>query len=588
MITLTNLKVLFFYTGVFLLQVAIPIAGISPAFAIQNNRPKLGGVPLACHVQQNSYQSPPDVFPNLSKLFEHYLAANNYSVALKIIELTFDNKHKFDMLSQVANAYLDAGYKDKAIALLSQTLKLAPRVEDSSYKALILINIGNNFIKAGRQGQATESFVKSDRVMQNLMQSYKADDLEVEISQIAIGRRMPDEKVTSERPRSVIKVNSLEFQFNQVNIFEKIAEGYIAVSRPQHAIKILSQALHLVQSLPYKDPTFKAEVLAGLSIKYSLAGDQAKADDILAQSRQIAQDIPEEIIKSLALRRIADQFIGANNWKQLWEVLANNLQYAETINSPLFREIVLNDAARAWSKSNHFQAAMGIADLIQNPVFKSKLKLNIVDDLLTVPSEKEKVLAIIQDVYKVVKSIPDSSEKDDILSSIAVKYAKVGQFEQALQIANQLKSDRNQKSALSWIAIYYAKAGQPDQGLQITKRVGDDEDFLVLIVEKYIDAGYPNQVINLLSLIKFQEESTKSSQLESIAQQLVWVGQLDGALHTANLIDDVNIKNRTLALIAYQYAEAGQYLKAKEITQVLNNSAERQWLTQLLTCTQQQ
>ncbi|MEH2227567.1 hypothetical protein [Nostoc sp.] len=155
-------------------------------------------------------------------------------------------------------------------------------------------------------------------------------------------------------------------------------------------------------------------------------------------------------------------------------------------------------------------------------------------------------------------------------------------------IANQLKSDRNQKSALSWIAIYYAKAGQPDQGLQITKRVGDDEDFLVLIVEKYIDAGYPNQVINLLSLIKFKEESTKSSQLESIAQQLVWVGQLDGALHTANLIDDINIKNRTLALIAYQYAEAGQYLKAKEITQVLNNSAERQWLTQLLTCTQQQ
>ncbi|MEP0998778.1 hypothetical protein NC974_11925 [Leptolyngbya sp. SLC-A1] len=236
----------------------------------------------------------------------------------------------------------------------------------------------------------------------------------------------------------------------------------------------------------------------------------------------------------------------------------------------------------------------------------------------------DQAVAILAEAYQAGKSIvpnANHSQADaDALGQVAVGYAKIGDFERAMQIVEEIQptsyrqaalgnmasayaaadnleaaiklaeSDPNRngvmigivrhylqekqpdqawqfvqaqqvKGMLSEVAIGYLDAGQPEQALQLVQ-TGNLEGFMPEIVQGYAESGQPEQAMQLA-----QSEEIPwmlPSVVEGFAQQ----GQFDAALQTAQSIANPRHRAEAFIAIARAYTEPPAGVQGQRFAQI--------------------
>lgn len=136
-----------------------------------------------------------------------------------------------------------------------------------------------------------------------------------------------------------------------------------------------------------------------------------------------------------------------------------------------------------------------------------------------------------------IAQLLNGSSRSIVWESIAVEFAKVGQFERALDIARNTASESDNME----IAIEFAKVGQFEKALDIARNTVDEFD---------------------------------DSQ---IAIELFRIGKYDQALGIAQSVEDGSYRENIFTSFAKTLTSSGQVEKALQLTQQVHPS-EKDWI----------
>ncbi len=247
----------------------------------------------------------------------------------------------------------------------------------------------------------------------------------------------------------------------------------------------------------------------------------------------------------------------------------------------------------AQAEQSPISCALLVAKTIEDPTERSKAMASIAGTLAEA-GQREQALQLLSEAREVarIKPWPDLR----LWCAIAGKYAEAGQQEQASRIlaetlitaqtVNRIYDDMKQNGlwVLPDIAIQYAKIGEFDQALQtadgIKKPARDRIKAWIGIAGEYAKAGQKEQAAQLLSVAleaakMFAEEESvyeKSKPFTDIAGVYTQIGQkeqatlvLSQALKKAMTIPDSGNKLEALAGIAINHAKNGEFNQAHEV-----------------------
>ncbi len=146
----------------------------------------------------------------------------------------------------------------------------------------------------------------------------------------------------------------------------------------------------------------------------------------------------------------------------------------------------------------------------------------------------------------------------------AREYLKAGQLEKAMQIAQAIADNEGKDLFLADIAYEYAKAGQSDRALQIVEKIHNDRknEVLSVVVKNYVDGGdfeWAKQIAEIIKDPDDDEDDWKWEAVSDIAYGYAKAGQFDKALEFAENLENEYHKDEALWAIAYRYAELGQF-----------------------------
>jgi predicted negative regulator of RcsB-dependent stress response len=362
-------------------------------------------------------------------------------------------------------------------------------------------------------------------------------------------------------------------------LLKRIAAAYAEIGKYDQALKITNVL---------KKPYGRAKSLTEIASCCLKAGEKDKACNFLSQALQVSKTIKDDFIKSESLERTAVKYAEAGQFDQA-------LQIANTINRACYKASALAEIASNYAKV----------------------------------SQMDKASEILFQAFEAAKQEDNSAIANDNLTEIAVKYAEIGQYGQALQVANTIGSTRLKAEALGGIAanmkpeqteksadilskslqeakkiedaklqavtsgriaIKFAQTGQYDQALQIANTIKKPvykAGILTKVASNYAQAGQKDKAADILyqaSEAAVEADSDLSIFLSGtmIASNYIKIGQKDRAcfilskvLPLADAMSNEDLKNAMLANTVAKYAQAGQYNQALQIAKEITIPASK-------------
>jgi len=244
----------------------------------------------------------------------------------------------------------------------------------------------------------------------------------------------------------------------------------------------------------------------------------------------------------------------------------------------------------AEAEQQRLSCAMLVAKTIEDIPTKTKSLTEIAVKYASI-GQKKRADQILFKALELAKTIEKAPKRIESLSEIAVKHSEIGQKEKANQILSQAfqivpnepKEIHNPYTILFELAVKYAKIGQLDIALEMAEKfeVFESESYkdtkrqyrteaMAEIALKYAEDGQKEKANQIISqainiTLKIQNKYSKAISLRYIASTCDETGQLEKALEVAETIPVQNIKALALAEIALKYSEVGQKEKANQI-----------------------
>ncbi|MBH8562805.1 tetratricopeptide repeat protein [Nostoc sp. CENA67] len=519
--------------------------------SVQVVKSQLGGIPVVCHLQEINREP-----EKLTNLLDSYLAAKEYNLALQLVEKSTSSEFKVSALNQIASSYLEVKQKDKAILLLAKALQIAKSLDGYSTKVKALLNTGHNLIAVGRKNQAITAF-------------------SLGVQEVQIWQKAP---TVPPIPGSTADREDGEAKY--AIFLTQFAAGYTAAGKSDQAVKVLAQSLRLSQTLTDKQE--QVNLLVDLSIQYDAAGQAKKAQELFTQSLEITENFGDENNQASVLLTIAIKLSQAKQTNKLAVVIERLLEISQNTKSDL-QVFYARYLIKLWLTVDRSDQAIIIANNIKDTFTRTRL-LNIIADYYLKANQRQKSLAILNQIYTLTQTIEDTSKRDYALVFISPDYAKAGKIDQVLQVIAKIE-DTNRRS-FAWTSVIQelSNAKKFDQVLQLLPHIEENVvgTALSAIAIKYATEGKFQQALELVNTIDNEFDQTKA--LVAIANHYLKLEQLKLAFEIAQLITNVKDKSEILEAIARSYDESGEYPKAKQVAQAIPNTTQRNLLIKLLTC----
>ncbi|MBE9159882.1 hypothetical protein IQ265_24050 [Nodosilinea sp. LEGE 06152] len=490
------------------------------------------------------------------------------------------------LLSDIAFQYAKLGNSQQATTVSEQALEAAAAMEPC-FKANALAKVAGSYWLIGQEAEG-------QRKVTEAIETARAQ----EVTGCSSSATSPTESLMN---RAVELSDEGQFELaialasgmGDPLALSKIAADLLDAGQSQRADELLKEAIAQTQTIKEAlgqpqttdDAYFQTRTLSNMSMNLTLAGHSEPAKVVLEQAIRSAEtmetDNPERAsLQGSALLWTARQFaeLGANDraialLDQTVPKIRNRSadpfpldkvnQFVEA--AILYQQVGLNDKAVATLAEAHElgkaiapNASYGRADA----------------DALGQVAVGYAKIGDFERAMQIVEEIQPTSEGQRALENIASAYAAAGNLEAAVELAQsnpnrngamigivrhylqekqpdqawQVVQAQQVKGMLSEVAIGYLDVGQPAQALQLVQ-TGKLEGFMPDIVQGYAKSGQPEQAMQLA-----QSEEIPwmlPSVVEGFAQQ----GQFDAALQTAQSIADPVDRAQALIAIARAYAE---------------------------------
>ncbi|NEQ24373.1 MAG: hypothetical protein F6K28_35705, partial [Microcoleus sp. SIO2G3] len=399
------------------------------------------------------------------------------------------------------------------------------------------------------------------------------------------------------------------------SLLEKLVALYVEAEQKEQLSSVLAKVLPVTQSLSSGYSFIKTSALSAIAYHYATIGQPQKSLEILPQSLQVANSLQGAEFKLIALIEIAETYLAAGQREPVPAILAQSLQLAQTFEhpNPYRKAEVLGRVAIAYAQAGEYDQALDISKTIENPSYYRANVLAVVANQYAQNGQIEQALQLAQsldaDEFK-VKTLRDialsyvkAGEQDKasdvfsqsvesarslgetLLADTITQYAAAGQLETALSAAQTINDAESKAKALSAIALLYAKAGQQTQASQILSQAiesakaiqGNEPQGRVLkeMIDNYLKVGRYEDAFQVAQAIQADTvDLSKTAVLINIITKTVEAGQNEQALQITQLLDKGDIEQRNFALqrIALGYAKAGQFDKAIQTAEMVNNA----------------
>ena len=494
---------------------------------------------------------------------------------------------KARLLPDIAFQYAKLGDSQQAIAVSEQALEEAAAMQPC-FKANSLAKIAGSYWLIGQEAEGQRRVTEA---------------IETARAQEATGCSSSATSPTESLMNRAVELSD-EGQFELAIALasgmgdplalSEIAADLLDVGQSRRADELLKEAIAQTQTIKealgqaqtIDDAYYQTRTLSNMSMNLALAGHPEPAKAVLEQAILSAETMETDNPERASLRGSA----------LLWTARQ-------------FAELGANDRAIAILDQTLPQIRNSpVASFPHDQVFQ------FVDAALLYHGMglKDKAVATLVEGYQVAKAIAPAGARRgradaDTLGRVAVGYARMGDFERAMQIVQEIQPVSERQGALGDIAIAYAGAGnleaavklaesnpnrngamigivrhylqqkQPDQAWQFVQ-AQQVKGILSEVAVGYLDAGQPEQALQLVQTGKLEgfmpdivqgyaesgqpERAMQIAQSEGIAwllpsvvQRFAQQGQFDAALQTAQSIADPVDRAQALIAIARAYAE---------------------------------
>ena len=270
-------------------------------------------------------------------------------------------------------------------------------------------------------------------------------------------------------------------------------------------------------------------------------------------------------------------------------IISQIFQLANNLEIDTDRAIVLAAIAKKYAENRQYEQAFQIVNIINDNAYKARTMAEVVLHCAEVIQVNE-VTNTLSQALQIAQKIEDGDGvKWSSIRFIADCCFETGRYEQALQIARLMRNNEHQINILTKIAVEYAKAGQGSrsaetfsQAFELANTLEDEYSrsyWWMDIAAKQTEAGQGNKMAEILARSEQLLNSLQSLELESLESYrkqtetlgtftilYAKIGLYDLACQFANAIKEDEY-SRFLALlnIAICYVDASQYSEALEI-----------------------
>lgn len=493
-------------------------------------------------------QTVEEAYP-LIRIAANYIAAGQPSSVVRILPRSEQMVRKISeaderltKLGWIAGRYAAAGQADKARAILTPVLKTLNSLEYSNRRNTLLARLTAHYASFGEREtlpgaldlvRAIADLGQRDWALTRLSESYRA---------------------AGHYDLALQTANAMQNAERKTDALVETAGGYQAKGEKDKAAQTLAQALQVASTIPEGERQFSA--LLRLVLFYSAFEQTDKVPEVLDRVQSFVPRFPGVGKQLYALNLIASTYANIGQKDKASTVLEQALTLANRIPEPSTKDDALAQIATGYARIDQFDQAMAIANRFQDAATKAGVLNSIA--LTYLSQQPEKALQVV----KLIEPL-DSNRANQTLFSMASEYARIQQFDQALQVVELIKDNSLANLARVVIATEYANAGKLEQALQVADTI-----------QAKMQPDSTNPV----------ETNLKNQTLAALALVYAQVERFPQALQIAQTIQPIARKDQILIAIAKQQAKAGQYSNAIQVAKTITDARQREPLLQLFSC----
>jgi tetratricopeptide (TPR) repeat protein len=468
---------------------------------------------------------------------------------------------KAGLLAEIAYQYAQIKETERASKVLVKALESIAAMSNQCFKANPLARVAGSYFLIGEKEKSKQLFASAIQTAQTQTETGCSRSATSPVESLL---NRAKEYAAAGHVDWALQISS--GRMGEPLTLNEIAAQLFIAGHSQQATQILNQSVELVQRID--NPYYRTQFFINMSERLGQVEARQEVILLLEQALESNTAIGSNqgengIIQSQQMLRIAKQFALINEKRRALKILEQALPQIRRLTSQQFalgKIIQLIDVALEYA----------------------------------VLEQKNQAVAILAQARTAAQLIPlDVSESSyDALGRVAEGYAKLDDFEQALEIARSIVPIGKRDVALQKIALVYVQAGNVEEGVKLAQSISNSNYALLQIARYYLTLDQPAQAWNLvqtkqvkgiaselalgylkarqpqMALQIVQTENIKGFTNE-IARSYVNVGQLDRALQLVR--EQPVIDESIFPDIASGFAKQGQLDQALEVTQSMNN-----------------
>jgi tetratricopeptide (TPR) repeat protein len=419
----------------------------------------------------------------LRDIIRQYAAADP-SGALTFVELLPSPEFKLNALTSIMTAYQQAGQSDQVSLITDEMLNTLEQLE-SDWRGFAVISLVDEIIAA----EAYSVGVRLTESVDSSLAFYNRDEL---LGKIAVAAAQQGEEEAMNGAIAAINPNNLDVlskvlsaiakidvQDNQIDraleLVDRINTDSSAYTASHEAYQIrvlaaIASEVYRIGGIDPATPLFEDAVqraeslsraedkilaLGAIAFAYREGGQSTQAMDMINQLEAIIPSISDEFNASILLKQLVEQFSAADQHELALQVAQFipeesqrsyilNTAISEAINSD-FSELTLPILTELTSPETIVRYFLQISERLamENQTERSQYMLKqALDFAQTIPDPENRVLTFGADGGTVVD---DDSDRGSLLESIALRYAQMGNSDEAFRVSNLIQDETNRE-----------------------------------------------------------------------------------------------------------------------------------------------
>ncbi|MFM7885850.1 MAG: hypothetical protein ACKPCM_03980, partial [Pseudanabaena sp.] len=342
-------------------------------------------------------------------------AQNLLDTTIKATPEIIDPYARSRAFAAIANVYTELGDDFKSESAISEATVLLSMIENRNIKNRAQVEIAGSYAQAGNHAQAiaylSKVFQEFDAIRDTAIAAAKeaaknaktAKKSSPQVATKAIKKEDTSEEKSPPDPQVVEQTETANAEILKTRSLFLVASQYLVG-------KQYDKALEVIANLDAKSME-KNIGIANVAIAYAKDKKTDEAIKLLAQSLEGLDAFPSSIDGFNLLVEVGRQYQSLNKSEQAKQVWGNALGLAQKLTQPAQRLLALNIMASNYGE-------FGLIDQVE---------------------------PILQDSFALTKTAPDPNIRSRAFSDISSAYWAIGQRDKAKEIAKEIENPKEQE-----------------------------------------------------------------------------------------------------------------------------------------------